>query len=121
MSNDLSTIIKLGSYPIGAIPLSLNYQFKDYAGDPLDLSTGTWSAQARNEQLHVDSQPADLGSGNATVDALTAIASYDWAPEDFTTVGEFELVLWIGNGTNREASKIFRYEVYAGPGAAPTV
>lgn len=114
-------IFDIGVFPTDSIPLSINYQYKDAQGDSLDLSTGTWTGEAACEQLYVEAQPGSIGTGTVTVVADTAIATYDFVAADFATVGTFELIIWIGNGTNREGSKVFRYEVFDAPGSAPVV
>ena len=114
-------LIDIGAFPTDSIPLSINYQYKEGQGTSLDLSTGTWTGEAACEQLYVTDQPSNIGSGSVTIVTETAIATYDFVAEDFATVGIFELIIWIGNGANREGSKVFRYEVFDAPGSAPIV
>lgn len=115
-------IIDLGAFPQGAIPAGLSFQFLDGDGAAADMSVGSWSAQARGEQLHVDAQPSPgIGEGSAIVDTPTATGSYAWAADDCLTVGRFQLVIWAGNGSNRYGSPTFEWEVYDAPGALPTV
>lgn len=115
-------IIDLGGFPQGAIPAGLSYQFLDGDGQPAEMDVGTWVAQGRGEQLHVDSQPdPGIGEGSAVVDDTTAIGQYAWSEDDFKTVGSFQVIIWAGNGTQRYGSPTFAYEVYDAPGSTPTV
>ena len=115
-------IIDLGAFPQGAIPAGLSFQFLDGDGAPADMTIGTWVAQGRGEQLHVDSQPAGtIGTGSAVVDDATSTGSYVWAADDCLTLGRFQLTIWAGNGANRYGSPTFEWEVYDAPGSLPTV
>jgi hypothetical protein len=115
-------IIDLGSFAQGALPLGLTYQFLDGDGAAIDMSQGTWTGQAKAEQLHVDTQPVTPpGTGAVVVDDATAMVTYSFVSGDCLTIGRFQLVLWAGNGTNRVGSPTFEWEVYDAPGALPTV
>lgn len=115
-------IVELGAFPLGARPSSIEYQFLQQDGTVEDLTTGTWTGQARSERIHTNTaSPAGIGAGTVTIVVNTATATYNWVTADFATVGVFDLIIWIGNTTNRMGSAIFRYEVFDAPGIAPTV
>ncbi len=115
-------IIDLGGVPEGSILPAVSYQYLDADGDVVDLTSGTWVGQGRAEQLHVSSQPSPVpGEGVVTIDVGTATATYPFTVDDFLTVGRFQLVIWIGNGSDRHGSPTFEWEVYDAPGAVPTV
>lgn len=107
--------------PKGSKPPSLEYQYLDENNDPVDLSIGSWTGQARAEQLHVDSQPLNIGTGSVSVNTANATATYNWHESDFSTPGRFLLIIWIGNGTQRFGSVVFEWVVSDAPGADPTV
>ncbi len=107
-----------------SIPPSLEHQYLDADGDPYDLTTGTWTGQGRAEKINLDdgeSQPAGIGTGAVTIDVPTAIAQYDWDIADFTTVGRYRIIIWIGNGTQRFGSTVYEWDVSDAPGADPDV
>ncbi len=115
-------IIDLGAFPQGALPQGLSYQYLDGDGAPVDLTSGTWTGEAKAEQLHADSQPSPIPGGGAVgIDVPTAVATYTFTVDDSKTVGRFQLILWIGNGTNRLGSATFEWEVHDAPGTVPTV
>jgi hypothetical protein len=115
-------IIDLGGLPQHAVPAGLSFQFLDGDGNPADMSSGTWTGEAKGEQLHVAAQPSPgIGTGTVAVDSGDSTGAYTWDPDDFLTVGRFQLVIWAGNGVNRYGSPTFEWEVYDAPGDTPTV
>ena len=114
-------IIDLGAFPQGSVPAGLSFQYLDGDGEPAGMATGIWTAEAKAEQLHVETQPADIGTGTAAVDTGTSTGTYAWTEEDFGTTGRFQLTLWVGNTLNRYGSPTFEWETFDAPGDAPTV
>lgn len=114
-------VIYLGSFPQGAKPPALSYQFLDGDGDPINMSTGTWTGQIKGEQLHVDPPQPTIFTATPTVDSGTATITYIWPVEDMSIVGRFRLILWAGNTITRVGSPVFEYHVTDAPGAVPTV
>ncbi len=115
-------VIKLNggkAQPLLSKPQAITYQWKDGDGDALNFLTGTWTAQGRAEAVD-GTEPSNLGSGVTTIDAATATATYSFHADDFSEVGVFRLVIWVGNTINRYGSVVFEWEVYDAPGAAPT-
>lgn len=121
--SDLEVIRLKGgkAYPAGAIPAAISYQWLKDDGTPIDLSVGTWTGEAKAEALDGVSAPANLGGGTVTIDVATATATYQWHADDFSTPGRFRMIIWIGNGSNREGSAVFEWTVADAPGSAPTV
>ena len=115
-------IIDLGAFPAGSIPLGLTYQFLDGDGAAINMTVGTWTGEAKAEQLHVDAQPSPApGGGAVVVTSGTATVTYSFTVDDCKTVGRFQLTIWTGNGTNRVGSTTFECEVYDAPGVLATV
>ncbi len=106
--------------PIDSKPQAISYQWLDGGGAALDFTTDTWAGQGRAEAVD-GTAPGSLGNGTVVVTFGTATATYSFHADDFSEVGVFRLVIWVGNGTNRYGSVVFEWEVYDAPGAAPTV
>lgn len=116
-------VIKLNggrAQPLDSKPQAISYQWKKGDGTALDFTIGTWTGQAKAEAVD-GTAPTNLGNGAVTVATSTATATYAFHADDFSTVGIFRLVIWVGNGINRYGSVVFEWEVYDAPGAAPTV
>jgi hypothetical protein len=109
------------SFPIGARPGGLSFQWLKDDGDPIDMSVGVWTGQARASALDGTAAPANLGDGVVAVDTDTATAVYSWHDDDFSVAGRFRIILWVGNGSERWGSTVFEYEVVDAPGDDPTV
>lgn len=109
--------------PKGSLPPPIEHQFQDEEGAPYDMSVGSWSGQGRAEQLHLEgaAQPANIGTGTVSIDVPSATATYNWVSADFTTVGRFRIIIWVGNGTQRLGSTVYEWDVADAPGADPTV
>lgn len=116
-------IIHLGTFLLGSDPDSLTHQFLDDDGEtPVDMSDGVWTTEAMAEQLHVSSQPAGIGAGVTTLNAVTATITYPWVAADFETAGRFRLTLWAGNSPDgKRHGQEFEYSVVDAAGDAPTV
>ena len=116
-------VIKLNggkAQPLKSKPQAISYQWLDGDGDALDFDTDTWVGQGRAEAVD-GTAPDNLGDGAVVVVASTATATYSFHADDFSEVGVFRLVIWVGNGTHRYGSVAFEWEVYDAPGAVPTV
>lgn len=110
--------------PQNSRPPAIEHQYLDETttlGEPYDMSVGVWAGQARADQLHVDAQPANIGTGVVVVNPVTAKATYQWVDADFITVGRFRIIIWVGNGTERLGSTVYEWDVSDAPGIAPTV
>ena len=115
------------AYPKGSKPGFITYQYLNDDGTPIDTSNGTWTEEVRIEQLYVDTQPTPIATGIPTLapgdgsDPAHSILTYGFSADDFSYVGQFKMIFWIGNGTERHGSATFYYEVVDNPGADPTV
>jgi len=107
--------------PKGTRAVPISHQYLDQDGNPVDLTSGTWTGQGRAEQLHETTQPPNIGDGSVGINIPTATATYEWVDEDFETIGRFRLIIWIGNGTQRFGSTVYEWNVADAPGADPTV
>lgn len=103
----------------GSIPGSISHQWTDYNGDPVPLAGFT--GQFRAEALEGGSTPAGMGGGSVTVDGPNGTATYPWVVADFSEVGRFRGIIWVGDGTDRYGSFVFEWSVADAPGADPTV
>ncbi len=116
-------VIKLNggkAQPLKSKPQAITYQWLDGDGTELDFTTGSWTSQGRAEAVD-GTEPSNLGTGTTTVDTDTATATYSFHADDFSEVGIFRLIIWVGNTINRYGSVVFEWEVYDAPGADPTV
>lgn len=104
----------------GSKPQAISYQWKKGDGDPIDLTSGTWTGEGEAEAVD-GIAPASLGSGVVTIDVPTATATYSFHANDYSEVGIFRLIIWIGNTTHRYGSVVFEWEVFDAPGDDPTV
>jgi hypothetical protein len=108
------------AFPLGAKPSAISYQWLDNLGDPVDMSVGTWTVQARAEAIQGAAE-ANLAGGSTAINTGTATATYVWHDDDFGAIGVFRMILWAGNGTVRHGSEVFEWEVADAPGDVPTV
>ncbi len=108
------------AHPVGAKPQAISYQWKKGDGTALDFTSGTWTGEAEAEAVD-GTAPSNLGAGTVAVTSGTATATYSFHADDFSVVGIFRLVIWVGNTINRYGSVVFEWEVYDAPGDAPTV
>lgn len=108
------------AFPQGAKPSALEYQWLDNLGDPVDMSVGTWSVEAKAVAIQGTAH-ADLAGGAPTLDTVNAAATYVWHDGDFLEIGVFRMILWAGNGSIRYGSEVFEWEVADAPGTPPSV
>lgn len=116
-------VVRLNSghaLPLESKPNGISFQWVDSAGDPVDMTTGTWTGQGRAEAVE-GTPAANLGAGIVSVVTGTATATYAWHDDDHAAVGVFRLIIWVGNLTKRYGSHVFEWAVADAPGAAPTV
>ncbi len=108
------------AYPKDSKPQAISYQWLKADGSVIDLTAGTWTGEGEAEA--VDGAAAtNLGDGGVAVDVPTATATYSFHLDDFSAIGIFRLIIWIGNTTLRYGSVIFEWEVFDSPGDDPTV
>jgi hypothetical protein len=105
----------LGVFAAGEIPFDFEHTFNDSAGAPIPLSGYTPTIEMEGPD-----GGGPYGAGTVSVtDATAGKVGYEWATADFQTVGKYQFLLWVDNGTYRLASDLIKYEVYDGPGATP--
>lgn len=116
----VQTVI-LGSFTVGEVPPTLEYQFLDALGAPLSL-IGYTTARF-NWGLWIGGTPS-TGSvtDSATVsDALNGRVTHTWDGDEFAVPGRHVGQFFVNNGTNQLASLVVEWQVCAGIGVAPTV
>lgn len=107
--------LTIGPYTAGEIPEPLVVTFTDADGTAIDLTgyTARWVYEPRG---------GTAVTNNATITTPAAgQATYTWVAADLATSGFYNGQMWVGNNTNRYASVIFQYQVFDGPGDAPTI
>lgn len=114
-------LVNLGSFTVGEVPPTLEYQFLDAAGVPISL-VGFTTAQF-NWGSWIGGTPT-TGSvvGLAAVsDALNGRVTHDWTGDEFATAGRHVGQFFVNNGTSQLASYVIEWQVCAGVGLAPSV
>lgn len=95
--------IEIGPYVVGEIPIPLEYQFLDSAGNPINL-TG-FTAKFQRGERGMTSPFLNAVTVNAVVtDAINGKVTYTWVAGDFASPGPYAGMFFVGNGTNRYAS-----------------
>lgn len=110
MSQDLPPI-KLGPYAKGEIPEPLQVTFKTHDGTAIDLDgyTADFVIEKVDAPQATDSA---LGQGTATIPTpASGITQYSFVEADMEYAGWYEGQMWVGNGTQRLASRKFYWEV----------
>lgn len=108
--------VRLGVFTTGEVPSLLQYTFRDYNGNPLDLTAGyvakfVWAAQG-----------GTATTGNAAItNPAGGVTEYTWIGPEFAVPGPHEAQFWVGNGTNRWASTKIVWTVQAGSGPTPAI
>lgn len=110
-----SDSLAIGPYTVGEKPAPLVYQFLDSAGAAMDL-TG-WTAK-----FHYQRRDGSPTEANASVsDPATGKVTYVWTGSEFSTPGTWWAEFWVGNTTNKIASKRLEAVVRAAVGTAPAI
>jgi len=117
--------ITLGPYSSSEIPPPLVVTFKDENNVNIDFSVGgPWVARFQY-QRHLTSAGYAYGADPAGADPAVVTntatvntapnngqVTYTWVAADFTTAGDYEGEMWVGNGgTNRYASIKYAWHV----------
>jgi hypothetical protein len=102
----LPTVI--GPYTAGEIPPPLTVNFKKSDGTAIDFSTGgPWAAKfvyrIYGGVFVTRTCPAPTSA--------TGAVTYIWVAGDFTTPGDVEAEMWVGNGANRYDSIPLAYQI----------
>lgn len=112
MASDSLTI---GPYTVGEKPAPLVYQFLDSAGAAINLTGFT-------AEFHFQRSDGTASTGVATVtDPTLGKVTHVWLGTELSTGGTWWCEFWVGNGTQRHASKRLEASVRAAVGAAPTI
>lgn len=110
-----SDTLSIGPYTVGEKPAPLVYQFLKSDGSPEDL-TG-WTARFQYQR-----SDASAVSVNATVsDPTQGKVTYTWTGTELSTPGTWWCEFWVGNTSNRLASKRLEAVVRASVGTAPAI
>jgi hypothetical protein len=113
----MADTLTIGPYVVGEKPAPLVYQFLDSAGAPINL---TGYATPEFHFQRTDSSTTVTGAAVVT-DAANGKVSHVWLGTEFTTPGRWWCEFWVGNGTQRYASKRMEARVRAAVGTAPAI
>lgn len=94
--------LNIGPYTAGEIPAPLSYEFQDANGAPLAISGWTAVFAVRKPDGSTVTLPATI-SGSSAV--------HVWADTDLSVAGTYQGEFWVGDGTNRYASRRFVWTV----------
>lgn len=113
--------VALGSFTVGEVPPTLEYQFLDSAGVPVSL-VGFTTARF-NWGRWVGGTPS-LGAvtDTATVsDALNGRVTHTWDGDEFALPGRYAGQFFVNDGTTQLASLVIEWQVCAAVGVPPGV
>ena len=105
------TIINLGIFAQGAIPYTLAHTFYQADGTTvIDLSVGPFTPTVKASGPYGQGTPALSGDGSG------GVVTYEWDTADFADIGDYELVIWVTDGSRNLESDLFVWTVYDAPG-----
>lgn len=108
--------IDLCEFTVGEIPSPVEYQFQDSTGGPLDDLTG-YTAKFIIHPFWGAPTTYD-----ATVTSTSeAKVTYTWVGGEFPEPGPYNAEFWIGNGTQRYASKVICWIARMAQGPVPAI
>lgn len=111
----MADTLSIGEHTVGEKPAPLVYQFLDSAGAPIDL-TGYTAA------FHYQRSDGTASTGLATVtDPSNGKVTHVWTGAELSTPGMWWCEFWVGNTTNKLASKRLEALVRASVGTAPAI
>ena len=98
----------IGPFTAGEIPPPLVVTFKNSAGTAIDFSSGgPWAARFVYRLYGGVFVTRTCSAPSSSTGAVT----YTWVAGDFTTPGDVEAEMWVGNGTNRYDSVPLQYQI----------
>jgi len=110
-----SDSLAIGPYTVGEKPAPLEYQFLKSDGTPIDLTGWTAKFQYRR------SDAAATTVNAAVSDPTAGKVTYTWTGTELSTPGTWWCEFWVGNTTNRYASKRLEALVRASIGTVPAI
>lgn len=112
--------VELGSFVVGEVPPTLEYQFLDADGVAINL-TGFTTVTFQWAQL-VQGQFVDPVTETGTVsDAVNGKVMYVWDGDEFDAPGEHAGIFYVNDGTTQYASILITWQVCLGVGTPPIV
>lgn len=108
--------LAIGPYTVGEKPVPLEYQFLSSLGAPLDLTGYTALFHYRRSD-----EPQAITVSAAVTDPTAGKVTHVWSGDELSTPGTWWLEFWVGNGTQRYASKRLDAAVWAPVGPVPTI
>jgi hypothetical protein len=97
----------IGPYFVGEKPQAIIVAFTDADGAAINITGYT-----PQFVIETDAGGAITEAGSAAlVSGAGGTAQYTWGAADLATAGWYRGQLWVGNGTTRISSRVFRWEV----------
>lgn len=109
--------VTIGPYVVGEKPAPFVYTFQDYAGAALPIT-----GYAAKFIVRRSDDPAGAQTYNATVsNGAAGQVTYTWTGAEFPVPGHYLAEMWVGNGSNRFASVLIRFDVRSAVGPVPNI
>lgn len=111
----------LGSFTVGEVPPTLEYQYLD--SDGVAISLAGYGVAQFHWASYAGGSPV-VGPFNETAsisDALNGRVTYSWDGDEFATPGRYLGQFFVNNGTNQLASILIEWHVCAAVGTPPSV
>jgi len=105
-------------FVVGEKQPPFEYQFKDYAGAPINLLN--YAARASFRERWAAVATVD-GRAAAVTDSANGKVTYTWQGDEYPTPGQWLGELWVGNGTQRYCSLLFTFLVRAPVASVPSI
>ena len=115
----MTTTLRLGPYTQGEKPPPVELTFtEEDEVTPINLT----GFSAKFQWRETGTEQADATTVDADITGAAAgEVTYDWGDGGTDDVGTFIAQFWVGNGTNRYASKRIEYTVQESVGVAPNI
>lgn len=113
--------VLLGSFTVGEVPPSLEYQFLDSTGVPISLvGFGVARFQWATYAGSTIAEGPFLDTATIT-DAVNGRVTHAWDGDEFAATGRHRGQFFVNDGATQYASIVIEWNVCASIGAPPTV
>jgi hypothetical protein len=107
----------IGPFVVGEKPAPILYQFLDEDGAALPI-TGYAAKFSCREQWGLVTKD---GAAATLVSGPLGKVEYDWDGTEFPVPGHYLAELWVGNGTNRFASVLIKFDARSPVASVPAI